>query len=242
MATAGLLRGFADRWRGAPEGRLFVLGLLAIGLLFLELALAALAFGRTPAQGLLSMVVVENFAGREAGIPLATQAGAPAWLIAQVSTLQDLAVVALAYPVFLYLLGRYHDRDNLVMRRLRRIERAAAQHQHFVDRWGAVGLYVFMIVPFLINGPLVGAVVGRLAGMHNRALVAPVFLATATAATAWSYGYDALYVFAARFDSRLPVALTGLILSAIILLMFVQEWREARQAGGAEAPLAPEEK
>ncbi|HLF16478.1 MAG TPA: small multi-drug export protein [Candidatus Thermoplasmatota archaeon] len=238
MPRVGIVRGFLDRWKGRSEGRIFVLGILGMALVLAELGLVWLWRPKWGA-GLLEMVGVENVAGREAGMPLAAQAGVPAWLMAQVSFLQDISIVALAFPLFLYLLGRFHDRDNLLMRRLRRIERAAQERQHLVDRWGAVGIYAFMIVPFLINGPLVGAVLGRLAGMHTRALVKPVLLATATAAAAWAYAYDRLYALVRDVDTRLTVVLTALIFAVIVTLMLVQELREERRERGGAPPAAP---
>ena len=223
----GVLEGFFERWRGKPEGLLFVAGLLGFAAVLVELGLAWLWDPRWGA-GLALMVALENVVGREGAIPLASQEHVPAWLIAQVSFLQDLAVVGLAFPVFLYLLGRFHDRDNLLMRRLRRIERSAHARRHLVDRWGAVGIFLFMIVPFLLNGPLVGAILGRLAGMHNKALLAPVVLATAAAATAWAYGYDRLYRVVDGVDSRLTFALTALILAVVLTLMLVGELSSER--------------
>ena len=220
-------RSFWERWKGTDEGRLFKLGLIGIGVLAAEITIVFLIDQRM-AWGLVQMVATENFAGREGAIGLALNRGAPPWLTAQVSATQDLVVVALAFPVFLHLLAKYHDRDNIVMRRLRKVEAAADRHRKVADRWGAIGIYVFMVIPFLVNGPLVGAVAGRLAGMTRHAIVLPVILATVTAAFAWSYGLDALQDFMKQFHDKLPIFLTMAILSVVVLVMFVMEWRDAR--------------
>ena len=156
-----------------------------------ELVLATLFFGDL-ARGMAFGISSEIFAGREVGIPVALQAGVPPWLVAQVSFTQDIGSALLVYPLFQWLITRYHEADNAFMRRLRRIESAADRHQTYVRRWGPLGLGLFMLMPFLVNGPLVGLVLGRLAGLHERHILVAVVAATAVAAVSWTFFFDAM--------------------------------------------------
>lgn len=208
--------------------RIAAVGLILMLAVFTELALATYLW---PGQGaaLWRGMVLEMFTGREAGIPVALQGGAPAWVVAQVSATQDIGVVCLAYPAFLWALHRFQDRDNFVIRRLRRLQAHAVKHRAFVHKWGPLGIFLFMIVPFLVNGPLLGAAAGRVAGIATKWLILPVVGATVLAALMWTYAYEALFVLVKGLDPRIPPLLTILIVGSLVLWGVVGEVLDARK-------------
>lgn len=210
------------------ELRLVLVGLILMGAVVTELAIATYLWPEV-GVALWQGVILEMFTGREAGIPVALQGGAPPWVVAQISATQDIGMVCLAFPALLWALHRFHDRDNLVMRRLRRIERHAEQHRAFVHRWGPLGIAVFMLIPFLINGPLLGAALGRLTGIPTRFLVAPVVGATVVAAAMWTYAYDALFLVVDGLDPRIPPLLTIVLVSGFVGYAILGEILEARR-------------
>lgn len=242
-------RGLAARTMAPPDGRrlrhriermrsrglervVLVVGVLLLGAVLAELILLTVAF---PPQGiaLWRAVAVEVVAGREAAIPIALGGGVPRWMVAQVSATQDIGVVCLAYPLFLRAMHHFRDSRGWLMTRLRRIQKDADEHRGLVRRWGGFGIFVFMLVPFLVNGPLVGAIAGRLTGLNTRDLMLPVVASTCIAAVAWTYFYDALLRLAGGLHPLLPPILTavvvGLVLGSLVLRETLQLRRE-RQA------------
>lgn len=199
------------------EWALFVFAILLLGGLVVETVLIALISADT-ARALITAVGTEMITGREGGIAVALSEGIPPPLAFQYSVTQDLGTALLVYPIFLHLIDHYHDRDNLLMRRLRRIEASAQRHQAYVHRWGPFGVFLFMLLPFLVNGPLVGLVLGRLAGIPTPYLLLPVAASTAVAAAAWVFLYDNMLTLAAtvhpRLGSWIAFSIVGLILVA----------------------------
>lgn len=220
--------GFRRLSNRAVEKRLVVTGLVLLAAVVAELAIAS-ALWPGAGAALWQGVGLELFTGREAGIPVALQGDAPPWLVAQVSATQDIGIVCLAFPAVLWALHRYRDRDNFVMRRLRRIQERARARRRFVQRWGPLGIFVFMLVPFLVNGPLLGATMGRVAGIATKYLIAPVVGATVLAALMWAYAYDLLFALVGGLDPRVPPALTLAIVAALVLWGVVGEARDARK-------------
>jgi uncharacterized membrane protein len=218
----------ADRLRGTEEGQVFVWGLALTAAFVTELVLLlvlAPAWGRPIATA----VPIDMFSGKEAALPVALAGGAPWYLVAQVSTLQHIALGTVAFPVFLFLLHRYQDRDNLLMRRLRRIERAADHHKAFVTKWGPVGVFLFMMVPFLVNGPLVGGILGRLAGIGTKYLILPVVAASLISSLLWARGYDFALGFVEGVDPRLPAVMAVSIIVLAVGLALFDEYRERKK-------------
>lgn len=214
------------------ERFLLLLGVVLLAAVLAELILLTVAF---PSQGmaLWRAVAVEMVAGREAAIPIALGGGVPRWMVAQVSATQDIGVVCLAYPLFLRMMHHFRDRENWLMTRLRRIQKDADEHRGVVHRWGGFGIFLFMLVPFLVNGPLVGAIAGRLTGLNTRDLMLPVVAATVISAVAWTYFYDAVLRLAGDFHPLLPPILTAVIVGLVIGSLVLRETLQLRRERGA---------
>lgn len=227
-ADPDLDEGFHRISSKALEVRIIVTGFILLAGVLVELALATWLWpdaGKAMWEGL----VLEMFTGREAGIPVSLGGGAPPWLVAQVSATQDIGVVCLAYPAFLWALHRFRDRDNFVMRRLRRLQAHAVKHRAFVHRWGPLGIFAFMLVPFLVNGPLLGAAVGRVAGIATKWLILPVVGATVLASLAWTYAYDLVFGLVKGLDPRIPPVATVAIVGSLVLWGIIGEILDARR-------------
>lgn len=212
----------------ALERGLVLAGLTLLGGLVAELVLLTLWF---PAQGIAmwQALAVELVAGREAAIPIALGGGAPRWLVAQASAMQDIGIVCVVYPLFLRLMHRFQHRRTWFLDRMRRIQADADRHRGIVHRWGGFGVFVFMLMPFLVNGPLVGAVAGRLTGLRTADLLVPVVAATVVAAVAWTYFYNQVLSLAGDMHPLLPAILTAVILGLVLGSLVVHETLQMRR-------------
>jgi uncharacterized membrane protein len=208
--------------------------MLTVGPLLLLLAVAecmAVTFLR-PAMGgaLWRELAVEVTVGREASFPIALEGGVPPLLLAQFSVTQDLGLFCVLFPLFLRVMHRYGRSRSWVMARLRRLQAAAHRHRHVAHRWGPWGVFAFMLVPFLVNGPIIGGAMGRLAGLPTRSLLLPVAASTAVAALAWAYLYDTMLHAAGHLHPALPMLLTACIVGALVSWLLLDEWLEVRRA------------
>lgn len=215
------------------EGHLFLAGL---GLWAIILGEVALWFAYDPdlAKRILLFMGAEIFTGREPGISVATSQGIAKWIIFHISALQDIASALLMYPFFLWALHEYRDHDNYLMRRLRQIEEKAQGNQKYVKRWGPTGIALFMLIPFLINGPMVGMVLGRLSGLRTRQVLPPVIVATVIAAAAWTYFFDILFDLTGRVDGRIGVWISIAMVTVVVLLAAWDWWRERNSGSETE--------
>ncbi len=100
----------------------------------------------------------------------------------------------------------------------------------FVHRWGGLGVFLFMLVPFLVNGPLVGAIAGRLTGLRTTDLMLPVVASTCIAAVAWTYFYDEVFRLAGDLDPLLPPILTAIVVGLVLGGLILRETLEMRRA------------
>lgn len=211
------------------EQILLAAGAILLNVMALELALLGLVW-EDAGLAMWRAVGVEMVAGREAAIPIALASGVPRWLVAQVSATQDIGVFLLAYPIVLRLMARKGKRRGWLRTRLERIQSDAEQHRGIVHRWGGFGVFLFMLVPFLVNGPLVGGIAGRLAGLRTSDVLLPVVASTVIGAVAWTYFYDAVLDIAGDVHPALPYILTALIVGGILGSLVLKETLEIRRA------------
>jgi uncharacterized membrane protein len=196
------------------------------------------------ARVLAGAAATEAVAGREGGIPVGLAQGAPRILVFQYSIMQDLGTAFLVYPLFLRLIHRPGGEASFFLGRIRRIEAAAERHEKYVRRWGPLGVFAFMLLPFLVNGPLVGLLAGRIAGIRTRHLLLPVVGATVAGAGAWTFFYDHMLGLAHGLHPGLPRWVAAGTVSIIVMLgaaNLVRGWRSHRRKGdplarGADGP------
>lgn len=179
---------------------------------------------------LMRELFIEITVGREASFPIALEGGVPPLLLTQVSFTQDIGLFCVLFPIFLRVMQRFHGRQNWIMGRLRRVQAAAEKRRHIARRWGPWGIFLFMLVPFLVNGPIIGGAMGRLAGMPTKSLLGPVVASTVVAAFAWAYFYDALLGWVGHLHPILPYLLTACIVGVLVSWLLLDEWLEARRA------------
>lgn len=202
--------------------------------LVLGMQFAALWIGwREQAIAMAIALPAELLTGREGGLPAGLAAGYHPLLAWETSVLQDLGTAFLAYPFFLHLIHKHADSDRYMMRRLRRIEAKAAEHQRYVHRWGPLGISLFMLIPFLVNGPFIALVLGRLGGIRTKYLLAPVIATTVIVAGAWTFFLDAMLSLLDRVHPHLGWWAAGLAAGVVLLLTAIDFWREHRAAGAA---------
>ncbi len=197
----------------APEGKILIAG---IALACLHMGVVALTglHSAELCRNLLSMSFTHMLGGRAAGMALGYNQEFSTWTVILVSMSVETFMVLLFYPLFVF---SYHK--LIVIKPLEetmaRARRAAAMHQGKIMKFGIPGLLLFVWFPFLMTGPLVGAVIGFLIGLRPRVNLAVVLGGTYLAILCWS-------MLLKRIDELLkPVPYIPLVFVGIILLLAI---------------------
>jgi uncharacterized membrane protein len=106
------------------------------------------------------------FVGRAVNIADGTQAGFSNLYLWIQSGIQDIAFLLILYP--LAVAAFEHGMEGTFLgNRIARVRRTAERHRPTLEPFGAVGLFVFVFVPFWSTGALIGSVVGYLTGLRT---------------------------------------------------------------------------
>ena len=98
-----------------------------------------------------------------------------------------------------------------------RVQKAAETHKSKVERYGIIGLFVFVWFPFWMTGPVVGCVIGFLLGLRIRINLAAVLAGTYTAIFGWALFMKTIHDHAATTSTYTTGVLVVLVLIMIIV-------------------------
>lgn len=177
-------------------------------------------------------------AGKEGGIPIGLAAGGEPWLVGTMIFLADVASMFVLYPLVDRGLDEVEKRPGFFGRMLAALRKRGERRKEWVMRYGQLGLYGFMLIPFAFNGPLQAAVVGRLAGLRP-SLIVPVLLAgVATTTVVWTALYATVFERASEVIAPWVPMVVSLGVSALVIAgAFVAAQKEKRLEKEAQEAL-----
>lgn len=200
------------------EGRILSLG-IAIALLGL-IVMGLVAFWSIPTSRMIGTMAFTNIIfGRAVSMSIGYASGYGHAIVVAVNLWVETVVVLLFYPVFVFSIRKLIEFPRL-KRFLERTQAAAERHHNKVRRYGVVGLFLFVWIPFWMTGPVVGSAIGYLLGFPAWLTLLVVLAGTYTAMAAWAYLLFDIYTRAATFGPWAPILIIGLI----ILMIVASNW------------------
>ena len=201
-------------------------------------ALFAVLAWRWPEQATALLLAggVFLYSGKVGAIPVGQSAGGEPWVVASFIWAIDVGGLLVLFPLTQAGVDAVEGRRNRVSRWLAKATKGAEARRGWVDRWGPAGLFAFSLLPVYLNSPLVGATVGRVAGLRpSRTLLALVCAITLMTAV-WSVSAWLAIRQARLLDPRLPWVIGLLFGGPPLLALGVRaawrRWRASRQARG----------
>jgi uncharacterized membrane protein len=204
---------WAGLWNSA-EGRILAAG---AGLAWLLVIALGIGWMVEPDWTMVfaAMTGLNLLIGRAAGMSFGYANGLGHPVVICSNVLVETIQVLVIYPLFVL------SWRNLVdVRRLRRVlarmRRSAEASQPQVARYGMVGLFVFVFLPFWMTGPVVGSIIGFLIGLRLRQNLGTVLTATYVAIGIWALLFDQMNELLATYG-RYAAFATVMVLAVAVL-------------------------
>lgn len=197
------------------EGRILLVGVVLaliytfwLGIMFL--------LSPDDSQVLVGMTATEIMFGRATGMAFGYALGLRHITVIPICMVIETVLVLIFYPLFV--LSWQH---LLVLPRLKktfeRIRSTAEAHKDTIQRYGLVGLFVFVWFPFWMTGPVVGCVIGFLLGLQVWLNLTVVLAGTYVAILGWALFLRQLHESVASYSSYATMVLLGLL----VIIIFV---------------------
>ncbi len=207
-----------SRLHRTPAGMIFLAGVIMSILLAGVIGYVGTTDLQT-AKTLLLVFVAHTFGGRAAGISLCIIGNFnEIWTIVYNFYLEVL-IVCFTYSAFVLSVRHY-----ITFRPLRlffiRLERNARRQKHKIENYGWFGLFVFVMAPLPVTGPVIGSIIGYLLKMPLWRNLSAILLGTLTAIVLWTVSFDFL-------DAHIHVIkyiFAGII--AVVVLSYLKTIRE----------------
>lgn len=198
----------------SAEGIIFLTG---CGLLVIELIVFIMFERYIPEveEEILSMIVADLAAGRGISILLGLSLKLSEFYVILTSVLFDITLLFIFYPP-IYYFYRSLVEPKILEKVLRSTKRSVEKHQHRIEKWGALGIAVFVWVPLFNTGPLVGTIIGKLIGMRTIVVFTVIVISIVISAVSWTFAFDFLFEINKRAGRLLPFILVAVILGAIV--------------------------
>ena len=202
-----------------PEGRLLLAG-VALALIYTFWLGIKFLLSPDETQILIGMTATEIMFGRAAGMAFGYSLGLGHITVIPVCMMIETVLVLIFYPLFVF-----SWRHLLVIKGLKkmfnRMHKSAERHKDTIQKYGLIGLFVFVWFPFWMTGPVVGCVIGFLLGLRVWLNITVVLAGTYAAIFGWAFFLRQLHERVASYGSYATMVLLALLAIIIILGHFL---------------------
>jgi uncharacterized membrane protein len=212
-----------QRLTASVEWKILLAGLFLLALLVTALALSWFFFPQWY-QSFAAVIAGAVLFGRGAGISVGFAADLSFWSVIFLNVLIETTIVLLFYPLFVF-----SWRSMLKAGRLRtlmeRFGRDAQKYRPQIQRYGPIGLFLFVWIPFWMTGPMIGSFIGYLMGLRHLYTLSLVLLGTLLATICWAFFLSFLQNWASTIDPRAPWLIFGVIVLFVLIGAAVKKVR-----------------
>jgi len=198
------------------EGNIFIFSLFLTTILIISI-LITYFYDTKLANKITSLVVSNLFVGRVPSLSLGYASQLPHITVIGVNIVTEIILVTSLYPLFIFSL-----KGILKIKPLEefffQVQEKKKQHQDKFEKYGKIGLFVFVFIPFWMTGPIVGAIIGYLIGLKHYTIMAIVFISTTIAITLWGFFLNEIIEFLLAFDTRYVWIILLLIVMTTLIL------------------------
>lgn len=173
-----------------PEGRILWAGVGLSGTLILVI-LYYLVVDYKTAETLFLAFLAHTFGGRAAGIGLCIIGKFSVFWTIVYNFYLEVLIVCFAYAVFILSLNNY-IKFRWVTRYTVKAMHNAATHKDKVEKYGWIGLFLFVMAPLPVTGPVMGSIIGYLLRMSVLRNFSAIFPGTLAAIVVWVLCFDFL--------------------------------------------------
>ena len=199
------------------EGQVLLLGLLLLGGYFIFIVFCAI-FYADYLQSLLSITITNVIFGRMAGLSIGVASQMDTTFLVLFNFFIESIMVLILYPLFVFSWNKLEFVTYAPLTRyLERSKHNAHKYQPLIQRYGVIGLILFVLTPFAMTGPVVGSFVGFLIGFRHRLTLAIVLSSTFIAINIWIF---LIKNFEEELVAYSDMLMIGLFIAIALLLLW----------------------
>ena len=199
----------------SSEGRLLLVG-VALAFIYTFWLGVKVLLSPEESQVLVGMTATGIMFGRAAGMAFGFSQELEPITVIPICIIIETILVLIFYPLFVFS-WRHLLVINWLKNIFERIHKAAEAHKGKIQRYGIIGLFVFVWFPFWMTGPVVGCVIGFLLGLRVWLNITVVLTGTYVAIFGWAFFLRQFHDRVASYSSYAAMVLMALLVIIIIV-------------------------
>ena len=199
----------------SSEGRLLLVG-VALAFIYTFWLGVKVLLSPEESQVLIGMTATGIMFGRAAGLAFGYSLGLGHSTVIPICIIVETILVLIFYPLFVFS-WRHLLVINWLKNTFERIQKSAEIHKDKVQKYGVIGLFVFVWFPFWMTGPVVGCVIGFLLGLRVWLNMTVVLAGTCVAIFGWAFFLRQFHDRVASYSSYAAMVLMALLVVIIIV-------------------------
>ena len=199
----------------SPEGRLLLAG-ATLAIIYIFWLGMKLLFSPEESQLLIGITATGLLFGRATAMAFGYQLGMGHKTVIPICIIIETILVLIFYPLFVFSWRHLLDIKSL-KNVFERTQRAAETHKEKVQRYGVIGLFLFVWFPFWMTGPVVGSVIGFLLGLKVWLNMTVVLAGTCAAIFGWAFFLRQIHEQVASHSSYAAMVLMILLIVVIVV-------------------------
>lgn len=211
-----------------PEGKIFLIGILLFAVY--SLWLCGLYF-LNPQQALSKIMfsITRLLIGNPAGVFLGYTMKFSQGFVIFANIVIDTIIIFILYPLLVFAFREFINISLLETAKQQFFKTAEIRHKS-IKKYGALGLFLFVLFPLWGTGPVAGSVIGFLMRMNPWVNMSIVLGATYLTTIIFSFIFKNVHEFALLFDPMAPLILILSVLTSIVGINLLH-WLKKRQKG-----------
>jgi len=198
----------------SPEGCLLLIG-IALAFIYTFWLGIKLLISPDESQVLVGLTAIELTFGRGGAMTFGYHFDLGLGTVIPICIIIETIYVLILYPLFVFSWRRLLV-INWLKKTFERTRRAAETHKDKVQKYGVIGLFVFVWFPFWMTGPVVGSVIGFLLGLKLWLNMTVVLAGTYTAIFGWAFILRKLHEQVASYSSY-----AAMVIIALLIFIFI---------------------
>ncbi len=179
-----------------------------------------------PYSHVWELIPVHLFSGRAGNAGVGLELGFNRWFILFQCCTLDFIIMLLVYPLFVAGFQRV-SRWPFIGPPLTGTHEIALRYKDRIEKYGAIGLVLFVAFPLWSTGPLVGVVIGYMLGMRTWLTFVAVTIGNMFTTAVWIWFFHFLKVYNETL-ARLLLAVILVTAAGGILYNVFAKWRRKR--------------
>ncbi len=168
--------------------------LVSIFLFLIFFAILGFAFFRDLVLGrtLLGAFVAHTVGGRAAGVGLCIAFDVNIYLTILYNMFLEVLIVCFSFSLFLFSFNNQYFKLGFLQKAIKNSERNARKYETVISRYGWIGIFLFVMIPLPVTGPVVGSFIAYFLCMNLGKNFLTVFSGTFVAIVLWSVFFEFL--------------------------------------------------